>query len=835
MEKKIMKKKIIEKKEKTTKEKNVNFLQSIRGKVFIVGGIGMLAAIILGYAGISSIEKNSRNNNILSEMNSLNLYQYENKSLDTSFLYFLDDSYLHNIISNLDNMKKNVENAKKLLKNKSDSIVSEMESTIGECQDNYINIQNKGNERGYTKEQGAYADFTSKDQETIDLISVACDNKWVDSDTLDITRNSRQISVSGKKYLKLSYKSKLPGLGKRNHLNIRVSGDAAEYKGNVYVNKICFYQNGKQTPYDMSALEDKDLADFYGVIKDKDLRKFNGIDSFHVTTNFTAANGNWEEAYLMVPINTYPFQDYDTVSYDLYLEVLNNSSFEGMSTRCTPCNVYDFKASLEKMDSMFGLYTKHVVEGNDITEEAQELNSLFEELLYNAKVYVSDKDMKTSLNNLIQEKYDKFQDISENDLSVIALKQDNILLSEKLTELSDRLRNSTEKDTETKKTELFILISVILIASTVILIINTILIGRNITLSISRFKETLKKVMEGDLRTRADISGHDEFMVFGQQLNGFLEKLSGILLATKQMSETMKGSGIELDEVAKGSSRTSGEIEMAVLEISKGASLQANEIEIASTEITNMGNVFSNIAGNAGHLEYTADEMKRVSSDTSKFMDELGSANEQTIEAFSQVSDLVYKTNTSVEKISDAAELITSISEQTNLLSLNASIEAARAGEAGKGFAVVATEIKQLAEQSNSSAEIIQQIIHDLTADAENTVSIVNKVTDVMGRQKEKLVQTKSHFEVLEQDIQKSGEETKAIMEYTEQCGDAKNKVEEIIVNLASISEENAAQTEQTNSAMTELDNTITTLANASQQLKDIAFKLDEYLEFFTL
>ncbi len=141
MEKKIMKKKIIEKKEKTTKEKNVNFLQSIRGKVFIVGGIGMLAAIILGYAGISSIEKNSRNNNILSEMNSLNLYQYENKSLDTSFLYFLDDSYLHNIISNLDNMKKNVENAKKLLKNKSDSIVSEMESTIGECQDNYINIK----------------------------------------------------------------------------------------------------------------------------------------------------------------------------------------------------------------------------------------------------------------------------------------------------------------------------------------------------------------------------------------------------------------------------------------------------------------------------------------------------------------------------------------------------------------------------------------------------------------------------------------------------------------------------------------------------------------------
>lgn len=188
-----------------------------------------------------------------------------------------------------------------------------------------------------------------------------------------------------------------------------------------------------------------------------------------------------------------------------------------------------------------------------------------------------------------------------------------------------------------------------------------------------------------------------------------------------------------------------------------------------------------------------------------------------------------------MQKIKDAAELITSIASQTNLLSLNASIEAARAGEAGRGFAVVATEISQLAEQSSSSADIIKNIIGELTDEAERTVSIVDEVTKIVEEQQAKLDAVQEKFSVLENGIHESDEKTGVIKDCTKICDSSRQKVEEIIVNLSSISEENAASTEETTASMTELNEVITDLSEKSGQLKDMAQKLDEQLEYFKL
>lgn len=193
----------------------------------------------------------------------------------------------------------------------------------------------------------------------------------------------------------------------------------------------------------------------------------------------------------------------------------------------------------------------------------------------------------------------------------------------------------------------------------------------------------------------------------------------------------------------------------------------------------------------------------------------------------------IHTTNESVKKIREATELITSIASQTNLLSLNASIEAARAGEAGKGFAVVATEISQLAAQSSSSADIIKGIIEELVREAELTVSIVDEVSAILGKQQDKLHQTKEHFDVLEKGIENSDGETGQIKANTEICENARKKVEEIIVSLSAISEENAAATEETTASMTELDGTISNLVVTAQELNSLADELDGKLKFF--
>ena len=87
------------------------FLQSIRGKICLMGATAVTASAILGITGIASLNQNNRNQDMLTALNRVSLYQYENQSLDTSYLYFLEDSYLENIVDNLGSMQGRVAKA----------------------------------------------------------------------------------------------------------------------------------------------------------------------------------------------------------------------------------------------------------------------------------------------------------------------------------------------------------------------------------------------------------------------------------------------------------------------------------------------------------------------------------------------------------------------------------------------------------------------------------------------------------------------------------------------------------------------------------------------------
>ena len=153
----------------------MRLVQSIKGKILLMGGVAIAASVILGSGGITALNKNSRNNEVLKEINAINVAQSENQSLETSYLYFLDDSYLEKIVKNLSDMENDSKAAKKsasiLEKKKLDTVAE----TIGECKDNYSQIRELASQRGYTSDVGEYQKFIANDEDLANTFAAVKD------------------------------------------------------------------------------------------------------------------------------------------------------------------------------------------------------------------------------------------------------------------------------------------------------------------------------------------------------------------------------------------------------------------------------------------------------------------------------------------------------------------------------------------------------------------------------------------------------------------------------------------------------------------------------------
>lgn len=154
----------------------MRLVQSIKGKILLMGGVAIAASVILGSGGITALNKNSRNNEVLKEINAINVAQSENQSLETSYLYFLDDSYLEKIVKNLSDMENDSKAAKKsasiLEKKKLDTVAE----TIGECKDNYSQIRELASQRGYTSDVGEYQKFIANDEDLANTFAAVKDD-----------------------------------------------------------------------------------------------------------------------------------------------------------------------------------------------------------------------------------------------------------------------------------------------------------------------------------------------------------------------------------------------------------------------------------------------------------------------------------------------------------------------------------------------------------------------------------------------------------------------------------------------------------------------------------
>lgn len=384
-------------------------------------------------------------------------------------------------------------------------------------------------------------------------------------------------------------------------------------------------------------------------------------------------------------------------------------------------------------------------------------------------------------------------------------------------------------------------ITKIFVIAIIIVIICAVLgaiVSNIIVKAISKTKEAIDELSEGNLKYQIDASAlkrNDELGEMAKAVNKLNSELQTIIGGIQSSAKSVLTSGDDLEGLASQTSNTADEISMAVEGISKGAVSQAEDIETATGNVADMGNMIEEIVANIGVLNNTSITMQQAGTDSARIMQELNESNSLTVEAIQKVAANVESTDESVVRIGEAVDLISNIASQTNLLSLNASIEAARAGEAGRGFAVVASEIQKLADESNSSAQKISEIIQVLSADSKNSLKLMDEVRVRLDEQQAKLSESMNMFGNVSNGIVESRKGTDVINGQANQCDEARNNIVDIIQNLSAISEENAASTEQTTASMQELNATINLLAQSAKNLKDLAESLQKDTEFFKL
>lgn len=370
----------------------------------------------------------------------------------------------------------------------------------------------------------------------------------------------------------------------------------------------------------------------------------------------------------------------------------------------------------------------------------------------------------------------------------------------------------------------------------VLVIIVIFLLTKGIQVGLQAAEKAVHGLSNGDLTVAVESKAmrrNDELGDMAKGVAVLMNQLLEVVNHIRTSSEQLLKSGTDLSNMATQTSSTADDISKAIEEISQGAVSQADEIERASHEVDTMGQLIGHIADNVAELDQGTQEIKGSSDRSIDIIRDLTESNDRSMEAVRHISRQVNATNESALKIRAAVDLITSIAEETNLLSLNASIEAARAGEQGRGFAVVAGQIQKLAEQSNESAGSIADIIGELLKDSENSVQVMEEVQKIMNEQQEKLQATRKQIAEVGDGISGAAQAAGMIRQQTEHCNSARANVADVISNLSAISEQNAASTEETTASMEEMNAAINLLAESARQLQELSKSLEEDVSFF--
>jgi methyl-accepting chemotaxis protein len=355
---------------------------------------------------------------------------------------------------------------------------------------------------------------------------------------------------------------------------------------------------------------------------------------------------------------------------------------------------------------------------------------------------------------------------------------------------------------------------------------------------INKVKDDLEMVADGNLQIRTN----ERILKRKDELGAIANSLQYVIDSLKDMISDMNHSAFSVTSCSEDFKNKFADIEQSIVnieqavdDIASGATAQSQDAEVVGEKVKELDDITQKEKDMVGTLR---EVVKELTDDANTMLTDirgLENISVHTQDAIDIVKQQTLKTNESAQDIKEAVSMISDIASQTNLLSLNANIEAARAGEAGKGFAVVAEEIRQLSDESANGVNVIDKAVNVLLADAENSVQKMNEAERNLSEEMKTLSATVNAFKSLYELMDNVKEVSGQIDEMAEELMRVKDIVSNSVSNLAAVTEQNAAATEETSASMEVVLDLVSECSKNIGNLLDTSKDLKEHVQRFKL
>ena len=378
------------------------------------------------------------------------------------------------------------------------------------------------------------------------------------------------------------------------------------------------------------------------------------------------------------------------------------------------------------------------------------------------------------------------------------------------------------------------MIRLLAVGCLIIALLMSYVITGSISSPLKKLVDLMHLAKQGDLAFDVKDDKKDELAAvlnFGEMT----ENIKELILKSSNSARKVINNASDIARLSELTHTNSDQVAVSIGEIASGSSQQANDISTGVMQLNDLSDNMNKVSDDINSVAGVVYDTQKLSEIALVAVKSLNDKAMETKSVSAQIIDDINSLNEDMKEIKNITNLIAGISEQTNLLSLNAAIEAARAGEAGRGFAVVAEEVKKLADQSKDASVMISSIIQRIQTKTEITVDAANRSSSIVGKQMEAVYETDNSFKTIFSSMEAISQMIKEVENSLKVVLDSKTIVMSTMENVSAVSEEAAATSEEVAASTEEQIASAQALSALAEELSSMAEELEKTISQFKI